>query len=115
VRVEFRLGEGGAPAAAEASAPIDLKVPEGAEVWFNGEKTTQTGSLRRFETPPLSPNTKCCYEVRVTWKTGGTAVSETRQLSFAAGESVRATFPAATASSETGPPNAPALAPEAGK
>jgi uncharacterized protein (TIGR03000 family) len=69
LRVVVGLGESGTPA--EASARFDLTVPEGAEVWFDGAKTTQTGSLRRFVTPPLTAGRKHTYEVRVAWKTGG--------------------------------------------
>src|SRR5262245_46965126 len=43
-----------APNATSLPATIELLVPADAQVWFNGAATTQTGTVRRFVTPPLN-------------------------------------------------------------
>jgi uncharacterized protein (TIGR03000 family) len=112
LRVVVGLAESGTPA--EASARLDLTVPEGAEVWFDGAKNTRTGSLRRFVTPPLKAGRKYTYEVRVAWKNGGDEVTETRPLSVGAGENLSALFSTATANAGTGASGRPTLPPGAG-
>lgn len=66
-------------------ATIELTVPADAQVWFNGQVTTQTGTTRRFVTPPLNPEGDYSYEVKVSWMRDGQPVDETRQLSVTAG------------------------------
>jgi uncharacterized protein (TIGR03000 family) len=112
--VPIRLEASGMPVSAETSARIELKVPEGAEVWFDGKKTTQTGSLRQFVTPPLTPGRRYAYEVRVVWKGGADEVTETRRLGLGAGENLSALFPAA-ADVGTGVAQRSALATQGGK
>jgi uncharacterized protein (TIGR03000 family) len=82
---------------ADTTAQIDLRVPEGAEVWIAGTKTGQTGPQRRFVSPPLTPGKTYTYEVRVTWKDGAREVNQSRELPVDAGARVSATFPAAAA------------------
>lgn len=81
------------PARADAPVQIDLQVPADAQVWFGGQKTTQTGTLRSFESPPLTAGRTYTYEVRATWKEGGREVTESRRLAIRAGERLTATFP----------------------
>jgi uncharacterized protein (TIGR03000 family) len=96
--VEVRVLFGAAtPAPAAALAQIDLQVPADAQVWFDGEKTTQTGSPRQFVSPPLTPGRAYTYEVRAAWKEGGREVMESRRLSVRAGDHLTASFPAAQA------------------
>jgi uncharacterized protein (TIGR03000 family) len=83
----------GSPAPADASAQIELQVPADAQVFFDGEKTTQTGEQRQFVTPPLALGREYAYEVRATWKDSVREVTESRHLSFRAGDRVRASFP----------------------
>jgi uncharacterized protein (TIGR03000 family) len=90
IRITLRAA---APEPAERSARVELEVPEGAEVWFGSHKTTQTGTLRSFVSPPLAPGSGYAYEVRVAWKDGGREVSESRTLAVRAGDVTRASFP----------------------
>jgi uncharacterized protein (TIGR03000 family) len=85
------------PAPAAVPAEIDLQVPADAQVWFDGEKTTQTGALRQFVSPPLATDRDYTYEVRVAWKEGGREVTESRRLTVRGGSRVSASFPAAPA------------------
>jgi uncharacterized protein (TIGR03000 family) len=48
-------------------ALIIVRVPAGAVLWFNGAPTTQTGSYRRFLTPPLPEGGESLYSLRVRW------------------------------------------------
>lgn len=66
-------------------ATIELTVPADAQVWFNGQATTQTGTTRRFVTPPLNPEGDYSYEVKVRWNKDGEPVEETKQISVIAG------------------------------
>src|SRR5690242_11304294 len=42
----------------DTKAQIWLRVPKSAEIWVNGVKTKQTGELRHFFSPPLTPGKK---------------------------------------------------------
>jgi uncharacterized protein (TIGR03000 family) len=82
------------PVLADASVPIELQVPADAQVWFNGEKTTQTGTLRHFVSPPLTVGRQYTYEVRAAWKESGREITESRRSSFRAGDRLSASSPA---------------------
>jgi uncharacterized protein (TIGR03000 family) len=72
-----------------ATATIELYVPANAEVWFQGRKTTQTGTLRRFITTPLPPGVDYSYEMQVRWTDANGQVQEqTRQVVAQAGRQV---------------------------
>ena len=43
--------------ASNLDARVVQAVPADAEVFFDGKKTRQTGIIRRFSTPPLTPGT----------------------------------------------------------
>jgi len=73
------------PEPAAASAQIDILVPEGAELWFNGTKTQRTGTRRVFETPPLEPGTRYAYDVKARWTEGGKALERTLHVPVSAG------------------------------
>jgi uncharacterized protein (TIGR03000 family) len=66
-------------------ATIELVVPADAQVWFNGQATAQTGSVRRFVTPPLNANGDYSYEVKVRWTRNREPVEETRNIPVVAG------------------------------
>jgi uncharacterized protein (TIGR03000 family) len=72
----------------DQKARIHLEVPTSARVWFDNEKTTQTGSSRDFITPPLPTGTKYTYAIRVEWTENGHKVESTRRVSFQAGAHV---------------------------
>jgi uncharacterized protein (TIGR03000 family) len=84
-----------APAAAPARAAnvqIDLRVPTGAKVWFDGAATTQTGTSRTFVSAPLTPGSQYSYTVRVQWSVDGQVIERTRDISFMAGDHVQLDF-----------------------
>jgi uncharacterized protein (TIGR03000 family) len=73
---------------ADARAYVTLMVPEGAEVWFEGKKTTATGIVREFRSPPLDPGYQYSYDVRVRWRQKGEDMTQTRQVIVTAGADV---------------------------
>jgi uncharacterized protein (TIGR03000 family) len=80
-----------APAANTAS--IRVTVPAGARVWFNDEKTTQTGSERLFESPPLSPGAHYSYHIKAQWRDqDGEEVIQTQRAVVSAGANVSVDF-----------------------
>jgi uncharacterized protein (TIGR03000 family) len=68
------------------AALIGVRVPEHAEIWIDGSKTSQTGSMREFVTPPLDPGQKFNYDVKARWTENGQEVVRERQVSFHAGD-----------------------------
>jgi uncharacterized protein (TIGR03000 family) len=70
----------GARPAPDSSAHVSLRVPAGAAVWFDGNRTRQTGSLREYVSPPLRAGRTYVYDVRVRWDRDGKPVEETRRV-----------------------------------
>jgi uncharacterized protein (TIGR03000 family) len=66
-------------------ATIELMVPADAQVWFNGQLTAQTGSVRRFVTPPLNANGDYSYEMKARWTRDGEPVEKTETIPVVAG------------------------------
>jgi uncharacterized protein (TIGR03000 family) len=65
---------------------MNVRVPANAELWFDDEKTSQTGRLRPFVTPALEPGKDYSYEIRARWTEGGRAVEQTRIINLRAGD-----------------------------
>ncbi len=74
---------------------VDVSVPAGAEVWFDGVKTAQAGPGRVFQSPPLKPGTGYVYVVRARWGETGREVEQMQTVSVQAGDRVRVAFPVA--------------------
>jgi uncharacterized protein (TIGR03000 family) len=70
----------------ESSARIQIHCPPDATVYFDGERTTQQGELRRFVTPSLEPGQDYHYEIRAVWDENGRRVDRVRKVEVAAGE-----------------------------
>jgi uncharacterized protein (TIGR03000 family) len=66
---------------ADNAVHLQLTVPENSEVIFGGAKTTQTGPVREYVSPPLTPGTPYTYRITVRY-TGadGKVVTDTRAL-----------------------------------
>jgi uncharacterized protein (TIGR03000 family) len=61
-------------------------LPEDARIWFEDQPTNQTGSLRRFLSPPLTPGKTYTYTVRVQWPEEGQWVSQVHSFPVHAGD-----------------------------
>jgi uncharacterized protein (TIGR03000 family) len=79
-------------------ARISLRVPDNAEVWFDGEKTTSTGRDRQFRSPPLTSGERYSYKIRARWVENGREVTQTQQVAVSAGANVNVSFPVQHAS-----------------
>jgi uncharacterized protein (TIGR03000 family) len=74
-------------------ALIDVFLPANAALTFQGETTSQTGSSREFQSPPLDPGRSYTYDVRATWRgDDGREVTRTRRLTVQAGDHLEVDF-----------------------
>jgi uncharacterized protein (TIGR03000 family) len=71
---------------------IAVRVPANAEIWFDGNKTSQTGQVRLFNTPPLEPGHEYSYEVRALWNDSGHDVDRTRKVTVHSGDRIGLNF-----------------------
>jgi uncharacterized protein (TIGR03000 family) len=78
---------------------ISVRVSPDAEIWFDGTKTTQKGSLRRFTSPRIDADGEHTYAIRALWTEGGREVDQTRNVSFHAGDRLTVNFTTAQAKS----------------
>jgi uncharacterized protein (TIGR03000 family) len=62
------------------AAHILVVVPSDAELWFNGTKTSQTGTQRDFVSPVLTLGKNYTYEVKARWTEDGKPVEQTRSV-----------------------------------
>src|SRR5439155_12546832 len=81
------------PAQPSNTAHVTVTVPADAEIWFQGTKTTSTGAVREYQSPPLAPGTRYTYELRARWSQNGHEVTQTQQVEVTAGIRVNAHFP----------------------
>jgi uncharacterized protein (TIGR03000 family) len=76
----------------DTSAHINVTVPADAEIWFDDNKTTSTGSVRQFNSPPLTAG-KHSYEIRARWRENGREVTQTQQVEVTPSAHVSVSFP----------------------
>ncbi|HYV39425.1 MAG TPA: TIGR03000 domain-containing protein [Gemmataceae bacterium] len=74
---------------ADNAAKIEVTLPKDAELWFDGKKTTQTGGVRHFATPPLNPGQVFYYEISASWLEYGSPVTRTTKVEVYAGQKVK--------------------------
>jgi uncharacterized protein (TIGR03000 family) len=74
------------------TALIDVQVPANAQIWFDGESTSQTGTERAFRSPPLEQGQNYSYEVKARWTEDGKDIERTRKVRVRAGERVNVNF-----------------------
>jgi uncharacterized protein (TIGR03000 family) len=96
------VGSVAAPASPDAVAHIRVRVPPGAELWFDDTKMPQAGPVRQFRTPPLTPGKGYYYAVRARWITDGREDSQTRTVFVAPGDVIDLDFPVAAWAVSTG-------------
>jgi uncharacterized protein (TIGR03000 family) len=64
-------------------ALFDIRLPEGARFWINGQPTKQTGAVREFVTPTkLVPGVTYRYNFRAEWEENGRPVVRERAIDF---------------------------------
>jgi uncharacterized protein (TIGR03000 family) len=92
-----------APAQPDTSARVTVSVPADAEVWFEGSKRPATGSVREYQSPPLTPGVRYTYDIRARWNENGKEVTQTQQVEVAAGTHVNVHFPVQPTTAPTAP------------
>jgi uncharacterized protein (TIGR03000 family) len=93
----------GRPANLVAQAGIRVLVPADAEIFFDGERTTQKGTERLFITPPLQAGKKYHYDLLARWKEDGKTVEQKRQVEVSGGTTVRVDLRAPLPKNKTKP------------
>jgi uncharacterized protein (TIGR03000 family) len=78
--------------AAGNTAHVRVIVPADARVWFGNSATRQTGPVRHFESPELTPGKGYAYEVTARWTEGGKDVTRTRHVDVRANSSATVDF-----------------------
>jgi uncharacterized protein (TIGR03000 family) len=73
-------------------ALFDVRVPESAEVWVQGQKTIQKGMLRQYVSSNLIPNQLYEYEIKAKWMADGREVSQTRTVEIKPGNRLTVDF-----------------------
>jgi uncharacterized protein (TIGR03000 family) len=81
------------PSTSGAVAYLLVQTPADAEVWLEGVKTQQSGPARLFATPPLTPNARYAYAVRVRWSEDGRPMEQTQEVILQAGDRLSLQFP----------------------
>ena len=76
----------------DTTAHVTVTVPADAELWVDGSKTTSTGSVREFQSPPLTPG-QYAYEIRAHWTENGREVTQTQKVAVSAGAHIAVNFP----------------------
>jgi uncharacterized protein (TIGR03000 family) len=79
----------------DTTALIEVKLPASdADVWFQGERTSRTGSVRQFRSPPLVVGRNYTYDVLALWGDGGNNVKQMRTVRVKAGDRLTVDFTA---------------------
>jgi uncharacterized protein (TIGR03000 family) len=78
----------------DTSAQISVSVPAGAEIWFDGAATTSTGTVRQFNSPPLTPG-KHAYQIRARWSENGHEATQSQRVEVTPGAQINMSFPIA--------------------
>jgi len=99
---QMEIFTSGSKFTSDGPAQITVRLPNNADLWFDGVKMTETGPVRVFSTPSLSVDRKYAYTIRIRWIEGDTTIDQTRKVMFSAGDKLDVSFPATSATKPTG-------------
>jgi uncharacterized protein (TIGR03000 family) len=74
-----------APAQADSTAHITVRLPANAELWINDSITKSTGPVREFQSPPLKPG-QYTYEIRARWTENGHDITRIQKVPVSPGD-----------------------------
>ncbi len=74
------------------TAHLTVHVPIDAELWFENVRTLQTGTARRFVSPPLLPGRSYVYDVRAVWTENGKEIAQNRRVRVSGGQQLSIDF-----------------------
>ena len=81
-------------------ARLHVRLPEGAQLWLNGQPTTSRGAERDFLSPELDAEGTYLYQVKARGVQGGRAVERVAQIKVRANETTTIHFAPATLMAE---------------
>jgi uncharacterized protein (TIGR03000 family) len=77
----------------DTRAHVNVEVPDGdAQVFFDGDKTSQTGTERAFVTPALPPGQSYHYTIEARWMENGKQMKKSRTITVNPGGSATVIF-----------------------
>jgi uncharacterized protein (TIGR03000 family) len=76
---------------AALTAAVEVRLPPGAELWFDG-LATPAAERNTFTTPPLQPELTYIYDVQARWREGRDLVVRSERVTVRAGEAVLVDF-----------------------
>jgi uncharacterized protein (TIGR03000 family) len=80
---------GSSDEAMPTQAVVEVRLPDAqGEVWFNGQKVSGSGKVRRFTTPPLEPEQYYHYIVVAAWFEDGRLMTDEVLVDIMAGSNV---------------------------
>jgi uncharacterized protein (TIGR03000 family) len=82
-----------APAESDTNARLTVAAPANAEIWVGHSKTTSTGPVREYQSPPLAPGKHYTYDLKARWTENGHEVTQTQTVDVIAGGHVSVAFP----------------------
>jgi uncharacterized protein (TIGR03000 family) len=77
---------------ADNQARVRVIVPAEARVWFGATLMPESGTVRDFVSPPLTPGEPYTYQIRAQWIDNGREVTETRNVAVTANAAVTVDF-----------------------
>ena len=80
------------PPAMDTVSVLVIQLPENADLWIDGVKTSEKGGLRQFVSSPFEAGSSYKLEVRAEWLEDGRKVSQTEFLSARPGIESSVTF-----------------------
>jgi len=82
-----------APMTPVQSVAVTVLLPvANAQVWFQGAATSQQGTERVFQSPPLEANHAYTYTIKARWTESGRVVDQERQVSVQVGQNTTVNF-----------------------
>ena len=76
----------------EPTVTINVSLPSSAKIWFNDAPTAQTGPVRSFMSPAITPGKNYVYTIRASWTEGGHKVERTKDIAVHAGDRINLDF-----------------------
>jgi uncharacterized protein (TIGR03000 family) len=73
-------------------ARISIAVAPEAEIFFDGEATTQKGDLRHYDTPALEVGKTYSYEIRARLRKDGKMLERSRNVAMTGGDAIQIHF-----------------------
>jgi uncharacterized protein (TIGR03000 family) len=75
-----------APALDPHTVNLEVRLPENATLWIQGQQSTETGAVRHFISPQLEPDKGYTYDLKARWTDStGQTIERTKKVDVKAG------------------------------